>query len=381
MKILTVVGARPQFVKAAVVSHALAEVPGVEEVLVHTGQHYDANMSEVFFAELRIPAPRHNLDVGSGGHGAQTGAMLARLETVMQDERPDWVLVYGDTNSTLAGVLAASKLHIPAAHVEAGLRAYNRRLPEEVNRVVSDHLCDLLFAPTENAVENLRAEGLDTEAVHLVGDVMYDAALKFGADAARGARIRGALGLEEGGYVLATIHRPSNTDDPARLRALCRTLAEAADGLPVLLPAHPRTRAAMERAGMAKEVAGWLRVTDAVGYLDMLALEQGARAVVTDSGGVQKESFFFRRPCVVLRDETEWTELVELGWNRLADPDQPGAVAAAVRDALANPAGQPVPEGLYGGGQAAARVAALLAAAPPEFGAAAAASLRRAVLL
>lgn len=371
MKILTVVGARPQFVKAAVVSHALAEVPGVEEVLVHTGQHYDPNMSDVFFAELRIPAPRHHLDVGSGAHGAQTGAMLARLEAVMQDERPDWVLVYGDTNSTLAGVLAASKLHIPAAHVEAGLRAYNRRMPEEVNRIVADHLCDLLFAPTENAVENLRAEGMAGGVVHLVGDVMYDAALRFGTDPARGERIRAALGLREDGYVLATIHRPSNTDDPGQLRSLLHTVARAADGLPVLLPAHPRTRAAMERAGIADEVAGWLQVTDAVGYLDMLALERGARAVVTDSGGVQKEAFFFRRPCVVLRDETEWTELVELGWNRLAPPDQPGAVAAAVRGALDRPTGQPVPEGLYGGGQAAERVAALLAAAPPEFGTAA----------
>jgi UDP-GlcNAc3NAcA epimerase len=380
MKILTVVGARPQFVKAAVVSHALGELPGVEEVLVHTGQHYDPNMSEVFFDELRIPAPRHHLEVGSGPHGAQTGAMLGALERVIGDERPDWVMVYGDTNSTLAGVLAASKLHVPSVHVEAGLRSFNRRMPEEINRIVADQLSELLFAPTDAAMDNLRAEGLAGGGTHLVGDVMYDAALQFGADAARGTRLRQALDVAEGGYLLATIHRPSNTDDPARLRTLCRTLADAADGLPVLFPAHPRTRAALERAGIADEVAGWLRVTDAVGYLDMLALEQGARAVVTDSGGVQKEAFFFRRPCVVLRTETEWTELVELGWNRLADPDDPAAVARAVRDALGDPGTRAVPEGLYGGGRAAARVARVLAETPPEFGAAAVGQARRAAL-
>ena len=381
MKILTVVGARPQFVKAAVVSHALHEIAEVQEVLVHTGQHYDPNMSEVFFDELRIPAPRHHLEVGSGSHGEQTGRMMGPLEAVMRDERPDWVLVYGDTNSTLAAGLAASKLHLPVAHVEAGLRAYDRRIPEEVNRVVADHLSDLHFAPHEAAMENLRAEGFAPESLHLVGDVMYDAALRFGGDPERRRAVRERLGLREGGYVLATIHRPDNTDDGARLRTLCRTLAEAADGVPVVLPAHPRTRAAMERAGIADEVAGWLTVTDAVGYVDMLALEQDARAVVTDSGGVQKESFFFRRPCVVLRTVTEWAELVDLGWNTLADPEQPEAVAAALRAALADPLRYETPEDLYGGGRAARRVAEILAATPPVFGAAAAAQVRRAVPL
>lgn len=381
MKILTVVGARPQFVKAAVVSHALREMPGMDEVLVHTGQHYDPNMSEVFFDELRIPAPAHHLEVGSGSHGEQTGRMLGPLEAVMRDERPDWVLVYGDTNSTVAASLAAAKLHLPVAHVEAGLRAFDRRIPEEVNRVVTDQLSDLHFAPHDAAMDNLRAEGFAPGSLHRVGDVMYDAALRFGGDPARRRAVLERLGLDAGGYVLATIHRPDNTDDGARLRTLCRTLAEAAEGVPVVLPAHPRTRAAMERAGIADEVSGWLRITDAVGYVDMLALVQDARAVVTDSGGVQKESYFFRRPCVVLRTMTEWGELVELGWNTLADPETPDAVAGAIRAALSDPLGHDTPEDLYGGGSAARRVAEILAATPPVFGAAAAAQVRRTVAL
>ena len=358
MKVLTVVGARPQFVKAAVVSRALRHAGGVDEVLVHTGQHYDDNMSAVFFQELQIPEPAHHLGVGGGPHGEQTGRMLERLERVIVAERPDRVLVYGDTNSTLAGALAASKLHVPVAHVEAGLRSFNRRMPEELNRIVADHLADLLFAPTQAAVRNLATEGKHPPAVELVGDVMYDAALRYGAE--RGPELLDRLQVEAGGYVLATVHRAENTDDPSRLAACVEGLARAAAGRPVLLPLHPRTRGALERQGLLARAREALVLLEPVGYLDMLALERHAALVATDSGGVQKEAFFFRVPCVTLRGETEWVELVEMGWNRLADPVSAQAVAAAVEGALAGGgAAEPPPE-LYGGGRASERVAAAL---------------------
>ena len=300
MRIVTVVGARPQFVKAAVVSRALRQVGGVEEILVHTGQHYDANMSDVFFRELDVPTPDHHLGIGGGSHGAQTGQMLAALEGVLASARPDWMLVYGDTNSTLAGALAAAKLLVRIAHVEAGLRSFNRSMPEEVNRVLTDHVSDLLFAPTEAAVANLAREGIAGSGVRLVGDVMYDVALHF-ADRAHGhSRVLDRLGLLAGGYVLATVHRPANTDNPDRLRAIFAGLGEVAAEVPVVLPLHPRTRAAAERAGLPDAVGG-LTLTEPVGYLDMLTLERNACVVVTDSGGVQKEAFFSRVPCVTLR--------------------------------------------------------------------------------
>jgi UDP-GlcNAc3NAcA epimerase len=357
LRIVTIVGARPQFVKVAAVSRQLRKEAGVREVLVHTGQHFDANMSDVFFADLDIPPPDHHLGVAGGGHGAQTGRMLEAVERVLLDEAPDVVLVYGDTNSTLAGALAAVKLHIPVAHVEAGLRSFNRRMPEEINRVLTDHAADLLLAPTAAAVANLRAEGIADGRVHLVGDVMYDAALAFGERAERESRILATLGVEPGGYVLATVHRAENTDDPARLSAVFDGLAAVAEQVPVVLPLHPRTAGALERLDGRAAASPRLRLIEPLGYLDMLMLEKNAGLVATDSGGVQKEAYFYGVPCVTLRDETEWVELVEAGWNRLAPPVSADAVAFAVLGAL----GTHGREGnLYGDGTAAERVASLL---------------------
>ncbi|MBN1260835.1 MAG: UDP-N-acetylglucosamine 2-epimerase (non-hydrolyzing) [Anaerolineae bacterium] len=350
MKIVTIVGARPQFIKAAPVSRVLRQVAG--EVLVHTGQHYDHQMSRIFFTELHIPEPDYNLGVGSGSHGWQTGQMLLKIEEVLLAERPDGVLVYGDTNSTLAGALAAVKLHIPVAHVEAGLRSFNRRMPEEHNRVLTDHAADLLFCPTQNAVDFLVREGL-VEGVYLVGDVMYDAFLYNSALAGDHVSILGALALEPGGYVLATVHRPSNTDDPVRLRGILRALE--APGEPVVLPLHPRTAKAL--ATMAYRPGANLHLIEPVGYLNMLALERQARCICTDSGGVQKEAYMAGVPCVTLREETEWVETVAAGWNVLvgADPDR---IVAAVR-AAAPLETQPA---LYGDGRAAEKIVDVLMA-------------------
>lgn len=323
--VLTIVGARPQFIKAAVVSRALRAQPGVREVLVHTGQHYDDNMSRVFFEELEIPEPDYHLGIGGGTHGQNTGRMLEALEEVLLQERPDWVLVYGDTDSTLAGALAAAKLHIPVAHVEAGLRSFNRRMPEEINRVLTDHVSDLLFAPTEVAVRNLLREGIPSEKIHLVGDVMYDAALYYGEKAERESQVLRRLGLVPKGYVLATLHRAENTDDPERLRVVLQALAQVNKEVPVVLPVHPRTRKRAEAFGL-DHLLGEVLAIEPVGYLDMVMLEKNARVIATDSGGVQKEAFFHRVPCVTLREETEWVELVELGWNRLCPPRDPASI-------------------------------------------------------
>lgn len=312
MKLLTVVGARPQFVKAAPVSRALAE-GGIDEVLVHTGQHHDSQMSQVFFDELDIPAPRHNLEIHGGGHGDMTGRMLTALEPIVMAERPDMVLVYGDTNSTLAGALVASKLHIPIAHVEAGLRSFNRRMPEEINRILTDHLSALLLCPTRTAVDNLAAEGI-TQGVHMVGDVMYDATLLARRIAESRSQILSTLGLAPSAYALATVHRAENTDDPARLATILDWLRAQARAQRVVLPIHPRTRTRAAAAGL--DFAG-IVTCDPVGYIDMACLLGHANAVYTDSGGVQKEAYFHRTPCVTLRDETEWVETIECGWNRL----------------------------------------------------------------
>ncbi|CAA9357560.1 MAG: UDP-2,3-diacetamido-2,3-dideoxy-D-glucuronic acid 2-epimerase [uncultured Gemmatimonadaceae bacterium] len=356
LRILTVLGARPQFIKAAAVSRAIAGRPGLEEVVVHTGQHFDANMSAVFFDELGMRAPEHNLAVAGGTHGEQTGRMLAGVERVLRDVRPDWVLVYGDTNSTLAGALAAAKLLIPIAHVEAGLRSFNRRMPEEVNRVLTDHASDLLFAPTRTAVENLAREGITGDRVARVGDVMYDAARHYGALAEERSRVIEALGLVPGGYVLATVHRQENTDDVERLATIVEALAETAAELPVVLPLHPRTRKALAAAGLLGAAERVLRVIDPVGYLDIVMLERRARIIATDSGGMQKEAFFHRVPCVTLRDETEWVELVESGWNRLAPPSDRTAVRRELRRALdATERGASAPD-LYGAGNAASLI-------------------------
>src|SRR5690606_10800273 len=268
---------RPQFIKAAPVSRALRGAGEFHEVLVHTGQHYDSNMSDVFFEELEIPRPHHHLGVGSGDHGAQTGRMLERLERVIRDEAPDVVLVYGDTNSTLAGALAAAKLHVPVAHVEAGLRSFNRRMPEEINRIVTDHVAEILFAPTDDAVENLRREGIPESRIHQVGDVMYDATLFFGAKADRTSRILDLLGLEPRGYILATVHRAENTDEGARLASIIEGLSAVGTEIPVVLPLHPRTRSALAREGLLEQAHRSLRIIEPVGYLDMIMLEKSAR--------------------------------------------------------------------------------------------------------
>lgn len=352
--IVTIIGARPQFIKAAPLSRAL-RAAGAREVLVHTGQHYDRSMSDVFFEELEVPRPDHNLGVGSLPHGAQTGRMLEAVEQVLLRERPDWVLVYGDTNSTLAGALAAVKLHVPVAHVEAGLRSFNRRMPEEINRVLTDQVSDRLYTPTATAAEHLRREGAAPERVRPVGDVMYDAALYFGARSEERSRVLEALGLAPKGYVLGTVHRAENTDDPARLEAVFQGLASVAEECPVVVPVHPRTRAALEGRGLLDRVAARVRLVDPVGYLDMVRLERNARLIATDSGGVQKEAFFHRVPCVTLREETEWTELVELGWNRTVPPTSAAALAAGVRAGLGSRGREGRP---YGDGDAAVRIAA-----------------------
>lgn len=359
MHITTVVGARPQFVKAAMVSLALAGHGRVRETLVHTGQHYDREMSTIFFDELGLAPPAVNLAIGSGSHGQQTGRMLAALEGVLSDDRPDMLLVYGDTNSTLAATLAAAKLLVPVAHVEAGMRCFNRAVPEEVNRVVTDHLSTVLYAASSSAVDHLAREGIAGPQVILSGDVMYDAALLFAARAGKGALRR--YDLKDKGYALATIHRAENTDDRSRLAAVFGGLCILAERVPVVVPLHPRTRAALAAAGLGDDAARRLVLVDPVGYLDMQALESGARLVVTDSGGVQKEAFYHRVPCVTLRGETEWTELLDLGWNRLVHATDAATVGAALLDALDAPPGREAPE-LYGAGHAAATIAADLAA-------------------
>ena len=313
MHLVAVVGARPQFIKAAPVSRALAAQPGIRETIVHTGQHHDPEMSEAFFRELDLPEPSHNLGIHGGGHGAMTGRMLEALESVLQVERPDAVLVYGDTNSTLAGALAAAKLNIPVAHVEAGLRSFNRRMPEEINRVLADHLSTLLYCPTGAAVGNLAHEGIASE-VEKVGDVMYDAALHVAARAQSESRILEQLGLAEGAFAVATIHRAENTDDARTLSEVLDYLRGEASHGPVVLPLHPRTRQAVEQSGLSLE---GLTVLPPCRYLDMHRLLSSATAVYTDSGGLQKEAYFHRTPCVTLRGETEWVETVECGWNRL----------------------------------------------------------------
>ncbi len=340
MKILTVVGARPQFIKAAMVSRAIARrraagAPPLApaEILVHTGQHYDGNMSQVFFDQLRIPEPQFNLGLGSGRHGEMTGKMLAGIETLLLQEEPDWVLVYGDTNSTLAGALAAAKLHIPVAHVEAGLRSFNRQMPEEVNRVLTDHAARLLLCPTRTAVENLRREGI-TRGVYPVGDVMYDAAVTFGALAEQQSTILAALGVAPAAYFLATVHRAENTDDPHRLRGILNAFARiATPDMPVVLPLHPRTRGSIGRLGLDPILARnpQVRVIPPVSFLDMVMLEKHARSILTDSGGVQKEAYFHGVPCVTLRDETEWVETVAAGWNTVAGTDEEAIVQAVAR--------------------------------------------------
>jgi len=364
---VTVVGARPQFIKAAAVSRAVAahNASGnsrhIDELIVHTGQHYDDNMSKVFFDELQIPPPAINLGVGSGSHGRQTGAMLERLEAVLVEQRPDWTLIYGDTNSTLAGALAAAKLHVPVAHVEAGLRSFNRRMPEEINRVVADTLSALLFCPTAAAVANLANEGV-TKGVHEVGDVMYDSVLHNTALAERSSDVVGRLGFAPKSYYLATIHRAENTDDPARLASILEALAQLER--PLVLPLHPRTRKTLGEG--LKRIGSRLRVIDPVPYLDMLMLERGARIILTDSGGVQKEAYWFGVPCVTMRDGTEWVELVEAACNTVVGADA-GLIVATVRGIESSGASNPpgANRQLYGDGHSAEAIVRLLVSERP----------------
>jgi UDP-GlcNAc3NAcA epimerase len=353
MKVVSVVGNRPQFIKAAPLAAALGRV--ADHVLVHTGQHYDAELSEVFFEELGLHPPDHRIEAGSGGHARQTAAMLVGLEPVLASEGPDLVLVYGDTNSTLAATLAAAKLRLRLGHVESGLRSFDRGMPEEVNRVVADVLCDLRFCPSDTAVRNLAAEGI-TNGVHLVGDVMVDVARTFAPAAARRSDVLERLALRPGGYAVVTVHRQSNTE-PAAMPRLVEVLEALAR--PAVFPVHPRTRAALERDGLLARAEAAATLTPPLGYLDFTALLMAAEVCLTDSGGVQKEAYLHAVPCITLRDTSEWVETIELGWNRLAGGLDRDAVAAALRR-LERPASHPP---LYGDGDAADRIAAVVASA------------------
>jgi len=352
--VVTIVGARPQFIKAAAVSRFLRV--HAEEVLVHTGQHYDEKMSEIFFTELGIPKPDHNLEIGSGGHGAQTGAMLMAIERLLVAKKPDWVLVYGDTNSTLAGALAACKLGIPVAHVEAGLRSYNRTMPEEHNRVLTDHCSDLLLCPTRTAVDNLAKENV-IRGVHVVGDTMLDMVRAFSGRAKEQSTILDRLELQEKKFLLATLHRPYTVDDVHVLSSVLESFVSL--GETVVFPVHPRTRKNLETRApeLLKQLTkSKIRLIDPVGYLDMLRLEQSARLIMTDSGGVQKEAFFLAVPCITLRPETEWVETSQSGWNRVIGTDP-----SRIKDAVQNadwPVGEPPP--VFGDGRAGEHIVNLL---------------------
>ncbi len=350
MRVLTVVGARPQFIKLAPVSRAMAERPGIESVVVHTGQHFDDEMSQVFFDELGIPEPDANLAINAGTHGEMTGRMIEALEAAFVAEQPDWVLVYGDTNSTLAAAIASSKMSTRLAHVEAGLRSFNRAMPEEINRVLTDHVSHLCLTPTAVADRNLEAEGIGGDVVRRTGDVMFDAVRIFGEVARSKSSVLERAGVQADAFVLATVHRAENTDDPRRLATIVDGLRAVAADVPVVLPMHPRTAKAIERNGI--DIDG-VSVLPPVGYLDMLALEGQAACVVTDSGGVQKEAFFQGRPCITLRTETEWVELVDLGWNRLLPPTGTDFAALLCSAVHAGPGIVAEP---YGDGHAAERV-------------------------
>ena len=376
MKVVTIVGARPQFIKAAAVTRAierfnrglspLGRLPSkkrVQEVLVHTGQHYDDLMDRVFFEELELPKPHHHLGVGSGSHARQTGLMLERIESVLTREKPEVVLVYGDTNSTLAGALAAVKLNIPLAHAEAGLRSYNREMPEEINRVLTDHLSTYLFCPTLHAVQNLSREGIRDrrrQVVKRVGDVMYDSVLFYSELAEKRSRILTSPELFSSSterptpnYILATLHRAENTDNPERLKTILRALSKVGKETPVILPLHPRTKKVMRTHGILPEGSG-VRLVDPVSYFGMLRLEKNAKVILTDSGGVQKEAFWFQVPCVTLREETEWTETVESGWNVLV-----GARARRIVEEVRRAAGRrpsTKARGLFGDGKASEKI-------------------------
>jgi UDP-GlcNAc3NAcA epimerase len=363
MKIFTVVGARPQFIKAAALSRVLRREPGIQEVLLHTGQHYDANMSEIFFKQMDIPAPDYNLEIAGLAHGAMTGRMLEKIEQVLLEEKPDRVLVYGDTNSTLAAGLAAAKLHIPVAHVEAGLRSFNMAMPEEINRILVDRLSDKLFCPTETAVKNLHNEGFarftQIEVVQS-GDIMQDAALYY-AQRAKPPELPDGIEISDDPFVLVTLHRAENTDDPLRLHAIWNALLSLSEQTPCLFPIHPRTRKKIKELNIdinhCTKNSCQLYLIPPVGYLEMVYLLQHCSLVLTDSGGLQKEAFFFQKPCVTLRDETEWVELVDNGFNYLAGSDTQRILEAATvmqRTVVVDE------DDMYGGGRAASNIVSSL---------------------
>jgi UDP-GlcNAc3NAcA epimerase len=355
---VTIVGARPQFIKAAALSRAIDDAGRIRQILVHTGQHQDEAMSAVFFKELDIPSAAYELGVAGGTHAEMTGQMMVGAEQVLLKERPDAVLVFGDTNSTLAGALAAAKLNIPVAHVEAGLRSFNRRMPEETNRIVTDRVSAWLFCPTQAALDNVRNEGM-AEHAHLVGDVMYDAALFYAARAEQRSRVMQQLGLARGSYVLATCHRAETTDSAAALAGIVDALAAIARDHVVIFPVHPRTRQALATHQLTERL-GKVRTIEPMSFLDMVALERNARVIVTDSGGVQKEAFFYGVPCVTMREETEWVETLAQGRNRLAG-SSPQRIQEAFVAALSHPPGSGSEPSPYGDGAAAQRIEACLA--------------------
>lgn len=365
MHVLTVIGARPQFVKAAAVSRAFkrfnesTESP-IVETIVHTGQHYDANMSDIFFSEMGIPAPDHQLAIGGVSHGAMTGRLLEQIETLLMDLSPDAVMVYGDTNSTLAGAMAASKLPTKLIHVESGLRSYNRLMPEEINRVATDHISDVLFCPTETAVRNLKTEGIVTDEirqVHMVGDVMYDAALHYSKESEDKSDLLERIQMTDRPFILCTLHRAENTNDTQRLERILEALATLNATIPIVLPLHPRTAKATDEAGLSLLLSE-LTTIPPVGYFDMLGLIKGCSLVATDSGGLQKEAFFFQKPCVTMRTETEWIELVESGVNVLAG--DPAQIVGASQDMLNLDFPQDLT--LYGNGDASDKIAQAISA-------------------
>jgi len=352
LKIVSVVGARPQFIKAAPVSAALRKQH--QELLLHTGQHYDENMSQIFFDEMKIPRPDRNLGVGSGTHAQQTGQIMIGVEKYLLEEKPDWVIIYGDTNSTMAAALAAVKLHIPVAHVEAGLRSFNRRMPEEINRVVADCVSKLLLCPTETAVQNLTREGI-RENVYNVGDVMFDAALRFAPLAESKKEILSKLGVKEKEYFLLTLHRAENTDNEDNMRHIIDAILQAP--LSVVFPAHPRTRKCLRQYGLMEKLenAPQAILTEPVSFLEMILLEKKANKILTDSGGVQKEAYFYQVPCITLRSETEWVETVADGWNRIVGSDYD-----LILDAMRNFQPHSEQKGHYGDGHAAEKICEIL---------------------
>ena len=355
MKIATIVGARPQFVKAAPVSRVLRKQHA--EFLIHTGQHYDSNMSQIFFDELGIPRPDLNLGLGSASHAEQTGKMLIEIEKALRDFQPDLVLVYGDTNSTLAGALAATKLQIAVAHVEAGLRSFNRKMPEEINRLLTDRISDLLFCPTETGVKNLANEGVH-RGVHLTGDVMYDAAIQFSEIARQKSNILERLKLAPGAFLLCTIHRPNSTDSFENLKNIVDAFVES--NVPIVFPVHPRTLGLLQRYELWEQVVACPSILniEPISYLDMLTLERHAGKILTDSGGIQKEAYFFQVPCITIRDETEWVETVTDGWNLLV-----GTTKAAILDAIANFKPTAPQRKLFGDGHASEKIVRLISGA------------------